>query len=100
VRVSAPPAKVQVGCGPHALLEGWCNTDISVGYEEVTLEEYGRSADPQLDGMERHGNSSVSDGLPSVVIAEGVRGRGSIAHDAAIGAWIEHDFLRHVRAGH
>jgi predicted SAM-dependent methyltransferase len=209
--VSAPPAKVQVGCGPHALLEGWCNTDIrgfdgvdlvmdatepwpfadlthvfgehfiehleidkaidflvhagnslapggrirlstpnlawvmqthvtfgadvdderrledtiklnrgfygwghrflwtaemltgimaSVGYEEVTLEEYGRSADPQLDGLERHGNYSVSDGLPSVVIAEGVRGTGSIAHDDAIGAWIEHDFLRHVRAGH
>jgi|tagenome__1003787_1003787.scaffolds.fasta_scaffold9012626_1 hypothetical protein len=49
--------KVQVGCGPHALLEGWCNT-------------------------------------------EGVRGQRPIEPDEAIRAWIEHDFLRHVRGGH
>jgi predicted SAM-dependent methyltransferase len=25
---TATVTKVQVGCGPHALLDGWCNTDI------------------------------------------------------------------------
>lgn len=72
----------------------------SVGYAEVTLQEYGRSADPVFDGLERHGNYSVADGLPSVVIVEAVRGDRPLAHDEAIGAWIDHDFLRHVRSGH
>jgi predicted SAM-dependent methyltransferase len=73
---------------------------VSVGFEDVTLEEYGRSDDPVFDGIERHGNYSVAEGLPSVIIVEAVRGTEPIARDKAIDAWIEHDFLRHVRGGH
>lgn len=73
---------------------------VSVGFEDVDLHEYGRSGDPELDGLERHGNYSVADGLPSVIIVEAARGPAPIARNEAIDAWIEHDFLRHVRAGH
>ena len=73
---------------------------VAVGYEDVELCEYGRSADPELDGLERHGNYSIADGLPSVVIVEARRGATPIARNEAVDAWIEHDFLRHVRAGH
>lgn len=72
----------------------------SVGYEDVELRSYGVSADPDLHGLERHGGFSEADGLPSVVIVEGVRGERPIARDAAIDAWFEHEFLRHVRGGH
>jgi predicted SAM-dependent methyltransferase len=72
----------------------------SLGYEQVELYDYGHSRDPQLTGLERHGNHSVRDGLPSVIIAEGVRGATPIAHNPSIQAWIDHEFLRHVRSGH
>jgi predicted SAM-dependent methyltransferase len=72
----------------------------SVGYEDVELYDYGQSRDPELAGLERHGNFSVEDGLPSVIIVEGVRGAAPIAHDRSIQAWIDHEFLRHVRSGH
>jgi predicted SAM-dependent methyltransferase len=72
----------------------------SVGYEDVELYGYGESDDPELAGLERHGGYSVVDGLPSVVIVEGARGERPIARNAAIDAWIEHEFLRHVRGGH
>ena len=72
----------------------------SVGYEDITLHEYGHSDDPVLHGLERHGGFSVADGLPSVIIVEAVRGDRPMQADEAILAWIEHDFLRHVRGGH
>jgi predicted SAM-dependent methyltransferase len=72
----------------------------SVGFEDIALYEYGRSDDAELDGLERHGNYSVVEGLPSVIIVEAVRGSEPIARNEAIDAWIEHDFLRHVRSGH
>ena len=72
----------------------------SLGYQQVELHEYGQSGDPELAGLERHGNYSVLDGLPSVIITEGVRGAAPIAHNPSIAAWIDHEFLRHVRSGH
>jgi hypothetical protein len=77
-----------------------CGVMASVGYEDVVLREYGHSEDPELHGLERHGNFSVADGLASVIIVEGARGERPIAHDEQIAAWIDHDFLRHVRGGH
>lgn len=72
----------------------------SVGYDDVEMHTYGHSDDPELHALERHGNYSVADGLPSVIIVEGIRGTGPIERNPAIDAWLEHDFLRHVRAGH
>jgi predicted SAM-dependent methyltransferase len=72
----------------------------SVGYEDVELYDYGQSRDPELAGLERHGNYSVEHGLPSVIIVEGVRGTTPIAHNRSVQAWIDHEFLRHVRSGH
>jgi predicted SAM-dependent methyltransferase len=72
----------------------------SLGYDQVELYDYGHSRDPELAGLERHGNHSVHDGLSSVIVAEGVRGAAPIARNASIAAWIDHEFLRHVRSGH
>jgi predicted SAM-dependent methyltransferase len=72
----------------------------SIGYDEVELFGYRESGDPELANLERHGGYSVTDGLPSVVIVEGVRGAQPVARNEAIDAWIEHEFLRHVRGGH
>jgi predicted SAM-dependent methyltransferase len=72
----------------------------SLGYDQVELHEYGQSRDPELAELERHGNYSVREGLPSVIIVEAVRGASAIAHNASIQAWIDHEFLRHVRSGH
>jgi predicted SAM-dependent methyltransferase len=72
----------------------------SVGYEDVTQHGYGESGDPELAELERHGGYSVVDGLPSVVIVEGVRGQQPVERHPAIDAWIDHEFLRHVRGGH
>ena len=72
----------------------------SLGYDEVELYDYGHSRDGELAQLERHGNYSVLDGLASVIIVEGVRGAAPIAHNPAVGAWIDNEFLRHVRSGH
>lgn len=72
----------------------------SIGFEDVEVHGYGESRDPELTGLERHGGYSVVDGLPSVVIVEGVRGEDPIARSEPIDAWIDHEFLRHVRGGH
>ncbi|HWM11536.1 MAG TPA: hypothetical protein VNO82_19415 [Solirubrobacteraceae bacterium] len=72
----------------------------SLGYEQVELYDYGHSRDSELARLERHGNYSVLDSLPSVIIAEGVRGSTAISHNPSISAWIDHEFLRHVRSGH
>lgn len=71
-----------------------------VGYEEVELFAYGDSHDPELVGLERHGGYSVVDGHPSVIVVEAVRGGQPIERNPHIDAWIEHEFLRHVRGGH
>jgi len=72
----------------------------SVGYEDVGVHAYGESGDPAFAGLERHGSYVVGDGLPSVVIVEAVRGTAPIARSAQIDAWIDGEFLRHVRGGH
>lgn len=71
-----------------------------VGYEDVELFAYGESDHPELAGLERHGGYSVVDGHPSVIIVEAVRGRQPIARQPGVDAWIDHEFLRHVRGGH
>lgn len=71
-----------------------------VGFEEIELFAYGESRDPELAGLERHGGYSVVDGYPSVIIVEGVRGAQPIERRPAVDAWIDHEFLRHVRGGH
>ena len=71
-----------------------------IGFEDVELFAYGESGDPELAGLERHGGYQVVDGHPSVIIVEGVRGARPIARDPHIDAWIDHEFVRHVRGGH
>jgi predicted SAM-dependent methyltransferase len=72
----------------------------SIGFEDVEPYGYGESQDGELAGLERHGGYVVTDGLPSVTILEGVRGEQPIERNEAIDAWIEHEFLQHVRAEH
>jgi predicted SAM-dependent methyltransferase len=72
----------------------------TVGFEDVELFAYGESDDPELAGLERHGGYSVVDDHASVIVVEAVRGGQPIERRPAIDAWIDHEFLRHVRGGH
>jgi predicted SAM-dependent methyltransferase len=72
----------------------------TLGYEEVEVYGYGESRDPEFVNLERHGGYSVVDGHPSVVIVEAVRGDAPIERSEPIDKWIDHEFMRHVRAGH
>ena len=46
----------------------------SVGYEDVEVRATtARATIPELGDLERHGNYSVEDKLPNVIIVEGVR---------------------------
>jgi predicted SAM-dependent methyltransferase len=72
----------------------------SMGYEDVETFGYGESDDPVLQSIERHGRFSISDGHPSVIIVEAVRGAREIAPEQGIEAWIDDEFVSHVNAGH
>jgi predicted SAM-dependent methyltransferase len=72
----------------------------TMGYENVETFAYGESNDPELRGIERHGGYSVVEGQPSVIIVEAVRGAAPIGVPEGIAGWVDHEFLRHVRAGH
>lgn len=72
----------------------------ALGFVDVQFVAYGESRDPALRGVERHGKYSVADGRPSVIIVEATRAATPPAPDSELLAWLEQDFLRHVRAGH
>jgi hypothetical protein len=72
----------------------------SMGYEGVESFAYGESRDPALQALERHGSYLVTDGCPSVIIVEAVRGTRPIALEPSMKAWIDREFLSHVQQGH
>lgn len=73
----------------------------SMGYSDITFYGYGESSDPNLQGLERHGGYSVSNGFPSVWIIEASKVKDvEIKLDTALYKRLEQDFLRYVRAGH
>jgi predicted SAM-dependent methyltransferase len=72
----------------------------AMGFERIEPYAFGESDDPELRSIEQHANYLVSGDQPSVVILEAIRGSRPIALDPAIGAWMEHEFIRYVRDGH
>ncbi len=50
----------------------WLLTEV--GFVRIRFHAYGESDNPDLRGLERHGDYKVGDGLPSVLIAEALRG--------------------------
>ena len=75
-----------------AILE-WVVT--GVGFQQVEFFDYGVSGVKHLEGIERHGNYSVSQGYPSVWIIEGVRAS-ETRRVHALEAFFEEHFGRHV----
>ena len=73
----------------------------SMGYSEINFCDYGQSSDPNLQGLERHGGYSISNGFPSVWIVEAQKDSAAeIKLKAAFHEELEKDFLRYVRSGH
>jgi len=73
---------------------------LEMGFVDVRFCRYGESEDPDLRGLERHGNYSVADGKPSVVIVEASRGEKPIVPSPELATLVEDEFLRYVRSGH
>jgi hypothetical protein len=69
-------------------------------FEGIRFCAYGESDDPELSGLERHGNYWVAGGKPSVVIIEASRGERPIMPSAGLSSLAEDEFLRYVRTGH
>lgn len=73
-----------------------------VGFTAVAFFSYGESDDPELRNLERHGGFQISDGLPSVIIAEAKKEReqGAASGMTELFALLEEQFLRYVVSGH
>lgn len=70
----------------------------TLGYEDVSFHEYGKSEDPVFVGLERHGGYSVVEGQPSVIIAEATRGERPIELTDALRKQLSHEYIRFVEA--
>lgn len=67
----------------------------AAGFADVSFWSYNESADPDLAGLEEHGEYSTYRGWPSIWIAEGVRGR-QIVEQPEFFARCENDYSRFV----
>jgi predicted SAM-dependent methyltransferase len=71
----------------------------AAGFEDISFWSYNESADPDLAGLEEHGEYYTYHGWPSVWIAEGVRGR-RIVEQPEFFARCEKDFSQAVENEH
>lgn len=72
----------------------------AVGFADVRFYGYGESDDPSLRGLEEHGGYSVSNGLPSVWIAEAAKRSGAPERGDEFLAVAVREFQRFVDGGH
>lgn len=67
-----------------------------MGFEGISFFSYGESDTPALKNLERHGKFSVSDGRPSVIIAEARRGERPIEPSSEFVDRIRRNYLNVV----
>lgn len=73
----------------------------NLGWREIKYCEYGKSEQPALTELERHGKVSFCQGYPSVWIVEAIRGDPPASSDlAAYNHVLEQSYIRYVRGGH
>jgi predicted SAM-dependent methyltransferase len=72
---------------------------LAIGFQDITFWRYGESDDPNLVGLEQHGDYHIHEGWPSVWIAEGVRGNDPTI-DQRFLARCENELNQYVRGGH
>ncbi len=70
----------------------------ALGYQNVTVQDYGVSEDPVFQGLERHGGYSVEQGQPSVIIVEATRGQEPSRLTDELQARLRQDYQRFVDA--
>lgn len=73
---------------------------LRTGYANIAFPAYGESTDANLRSLEQHGGYSIAEGRPSVIIVEATRQSVHMGVDSEIVEWLQHDFARHVSAGH
>jgi predicted SAM-dependent methyltransferase len=71
-----------------------------VGYQDITLCQYGQSSHPELNDLEKHGKFSVAGSFPSVIILEGTRGAPALSLPNDLGGMVNENYLRYVVSGH
>jgi hypothetical protein len=71
-----------------------------LGFVDVRFYGYGKSDDPTLVDLERHGGYSIEGGQPSVVIVEASKSKAPIAISESLRTKLETDYHRYVDSGH
>jgi predicted SAM-dependent methyltransferase len=74
-------------------------TLLAVGFQNVKFWTSGESDDPNLIGLEQHGDFHITKGWPSVWVVEATPGVSMTVNDEFFARCEEH-FTRHVRGGH
>lgn len=67
------------------------------GFEEVSFFGYGESNTPELRELERHGNYSVYEGQPSVIVVEARKGTQPVSASPSLASLVEDEYRPYVR---
>jgi len=70
------------------------------GFEDITFHLYGESNIAELKNLENHGDFSVCDGEPSVIIVEAKKGSRNIKIPSSLYDFLYEQFISHVKFGH
>lgn len=73
----------------------------NLGWQNVKFCEYGKSKDPALTGMERHGGYTVANGYPNVWIVEATRP--NTRNESQVSSYqkvLEKSYMSYIRSGH
>lgn len=71
-----------------------------LGFINIEFYEYGKSNDPELNDIERHGGGGSYKGEPSVIIVEVTKTTKIIKSSSDFLNRLENEFLQYVRSGH
>lgn len=69
-------------------------------FENIVFFDYGRSDDPNLINLERHGGWRIDHGYPSVWIVEATRGSQLITSNVSFDIESDSMYLKYVKSGH
>lgn len=68
-------------------------------FQEVSFFSYGQSNTPELKNLERHGNFSVHEGHPSVIVVEARKGVQPVSPSPSLTSLVDDDYRPYVRPG-
>lgn len=67
-----------------------------LGFKEVSFRSYGKSPDPELSNLERHGKPREDAGHPNVIVVEARRGEHEVGSSTSLATFLNQRFLNEV----